>query len=98
MTSTVRASHLISVSYTHLIVSDIHGTTRDVIEDTVNLRGITCRFIDNIAPAICRAMTVCPSGVSITTIERSFCVLALGSHAFINLDVYKRQGLSSYTI
>ena len=28
------------------IVSDIHGTTRDVIEDTVNLRGITFRFID----------------------------------------------------
>lgn len=28
------------------IVSDIHGTTRDVIEDTFNLRGITFRFID----------------------------------------------------
>ena len=28
------------------IVSDIHGTTRDVIEDTINLRGITFRVID----------------------------------------------------
>ena len=28
------------------IVSDIHGTTRDVIEDTINFRGITFRFID----------------------------------------------------
>ena len=28
------------------IVSDVHGTTRDVIEDTINLRGITFRFID----------------------------------------------------
>lgn len=28
------------------IVSDIHGTTRDVIEDTTNLDGITFRFID----------------------------------------------------
>jgi tRNA modification GTPase len=28
------------------IVSDMHGTTRDVIEDTVNLSGITFRFID----------------------------------------------------
>lgn len=28
------------------IVNDIHGTTRDVIEDTVNLGGITFRFID----------------------------------------------------
>ena len=28
------------------IVSDIEGTTRDVIEDTINLQGITFRFID----------------------------------------------------
>lgn len=28
------------------IVSDIHGTTRDVIEDTINIQGITFRFID----------------------------------------------------
>lgn len=28
------------------IVSDIHGTTRDVIEDTVNINGIMFRFID----------------------------------------------------
>lgn len=28
------------------IVSDIHGTTRDVIEDTININGVTFRFID----------------------------------------------------
>ncbi|MDY3852851.1 MAG: tRNA uridine-5-carboxymethylaminomethyl(34) synthesis GTPase MnmE [Prevotella sp.] len=28
------------------IVSDIHGTTRDVIEDTIDIHGITFRFID----------------------------------------------------
>ncbi len=28
------------------IVSDIHGTTRDAIEDTINISGITFRFID----------------------------------------------------
>lgn len=28
------------------IVSDIHGTTRDVIEDTINIQGITYRLID----------------------------------------------------
>jgi tRNA modification GTPase len=28
------------------IVSDVHGTTRDVIEDTINVRGVTFRFID----------------------------------------------------
>jgi small GTP-binding protein len=28
------------------IFGDIHGTTRDVIEDTINLQGVTFRFID----------------------------------------------------
>ena len=28
------------------IVSDIHGTTRDVIEDSINIEGVTFRFID----------------------------------------------------
>ncbi len=28
------------------IISDIHGTTRDVIEDTVNINGVLFRFID----------------------------------------------------
>ena len=28
------------------IVSDIHGTTRDVIEDTINIGGVTFRFVD----------------------------------------------------
>ena len=28
------------------IVSDIHGTTRDVIEDTTEIKGVTFRFID----------------------------------------------------
>jgi tRNA modification GTPase len=29
-----------------VIVSDIHGTTRDTIEDTIDINGITFRFID----------------------------------------------------
>ena len=28
------------------IVSDIHGTTRDIIEDTIDINGVTFRFID----------------------------------------------------
>jgi len=28
------------------IVSDIHGTTRDTVEDTIDLQGVTFRFID----------------------------------------------------
>ena len=28
------------------IVSDVHGTTRDIIEDTIDIQGVTFRFID----------------------------------------------------
>ena len=28
------------------IVSDVHGTTRDTIEDTIDIQGVTFRFID----------------------------------------------------
>lgn len=28
------------------IVSDIHGTTRDIIEDTIDIHGVTFRFVD----------------------------------------------------
>lgn len=28
------------------IVSDVHGTTRDIIEDAIDIRGVTFRFID----------------------------------------------------
>ncbi|MGN1375624.1 MAG: tRNA uridine-5-carboxymethylaminomethyl(34) synthesis GTPase MnmE [Prevotella sp.] len=36
----------ILVGENRAIVSDIHGTTRDVIEDTTDINGITFRFID----------------------------------------------------
>lgn len=48
------------------IVSDIHGTTRDVIEDTVNIKGLTFRFIDT---AGIRATT---DTIEALGIERSF--------------------------
>lgn len=48
------------------IVSDIHGTTRDVIEDTITLSGITFRFIDT---AGIRETTDCIESLGI---ERTF--------------------------
>ena len=48
------------------IVSDIHGTTRDVIEDTINLDGAVFRFIDT---AGIRDTT---DAIEVLGIERSF--------------------------
>ena len=48
------------------IVSDIHGTTRDVIEDTIQLGGATFRFIDT---AGIRNTT---DAIEVLGIERSF--------------------------
>lgn len=41
-----RALLMVLLNEDKAIVSVIHGTTRDVIEDTVNIGGITFRFID----------------------------------------------------
>ena len=48
------------------IVSDIHGTTRDVIEDTININGITFRFIDT--AGICHTTDI----VECIGIERTY--------------------------
>ncbi len=48
------------------IVSDVHGTTRDTIEDTIDLQGVTFRFIDT---AGIRQTT---DQVEIIGIERTF--------------------------
>src|SRR5205823_13166722 len=34
------------LGYDRVIVSDTHGTTRDTIEETINLRGIPVRLFD----------------------------------------------------
>lgn len=48
------------------IVSDIHGTTRDVIEDTINIGGITFRFIDT------AGIRKTDDAIEILGIERTF--------------------------
>lgn len=55
------------------IVSDIHGTTRDIIEDTIILEGITFRFIDT---AGIRKTT---DAIETIGIERSFKKLSQAS-------------------
>ena len=60
------------------IVSDIHGTTRDVIEDTVNIQGVLFRFIDSAGIRETRD-TIEALGIerSFRTIERADIVLWL---------------------
>ncbi len=60
------------------IVSDIHGTTRDTIEDTVTLRGVLFRFIDT-AGLRQTTDTIENVGIerSLRTIERANIVLWL---------------------
>ena len=60
------------------IVSDIAGTTRDTIEDTVNIAGVTFRFIDT-AGIRDTAETIEAIGINrtYTTIERASVILLM---------------------
>ena len=60
------------------IVSDIHGTTRDVIEDTVNIQGVLFRFIDTAGiRETCDTIEALGIERSFRTIERADIVLWL---------------------
>lgn len=76
------------------IVSDIHGTTRDTIEDTVNLGGITFRFIDT---AGIRNTT---ETIEMIGIERTYHKMSQASIIILVLDAerpeYIREALSSF--
>lgn len=70
------------------IVSDIAGTTRDVIEDTVNLQGITFRFIDT---AGIRATS---DEVESMGIERTFAKISQASVVLLLTDL--QRGAESF--
>lgn len=63
------------------IVSDIAGTTRDVIEDTVNLEGITFRFIDT------AGIRVTDDQVENMGIERTFAKISQASIVLLLTDL-----------
>jgi len=62
------------------IVSDIHGTTRDVIEDVVNIHGTAFRFFDT---AGIRETT---DAIETLGIERSYSKLSLATIVILVLD------------
>lgn len=70
------------------IVSDIAGTTRDVIEDTINLNGIVFRFIDT---AGIRATTDEIEGIGI---ERTFARISQASVVLLLTDL--NRGVESF--
>ncbi len=63
------------------IVSDIHGTTRDVIEDTINIEGITFRFIDT---AGIRKTT---DAIETIGIDRTYSKISQASIVILMLDI-----------
>ncbi len=63
------------------IVSNIHGTTRDVIEDTINIEGITFRFIDT------AGIRQTDDTIENIGIERTFNKIESASVVLLMLDV-----------
>lgn len=67
------------------IVSNIHGTTRDTIEDTINLGGITFRFIDT------AGIRDTKETIEIIGIERTYKKLKQASVVILVLDATRRE-------
>lgn len=71
------------------IVSNIHGTTRDVIEDTINLGGITFRFIDT------AGIRETKETIEIIGIERTYQKLKQASIVIMVLDATRPEYFES---
>ncbi len=71
------------------IVSNIHGTTRDVIEDTMNLGGITFRFIET------AGIRETKETIEIIGIERTFQKLRSASVVILVLDATRPENFES---
>ncbi len=74
------------------IVSNIHGTTRDVIEDTINLGGITFRFIDT------AGIRETQETIEIIGIERTYQKLKQASVVNMVLDATRPEYFESSLI
>ncbi len=72
------------------IVSDIAGTTRDVIEDTVNLNGVTFRFIDT------AGIRATEDQVENMGIERTFAKIGQASVVLLLTDL--SRGIEGFEI
>lgn len=71
------------------IVSEIHGTTRDIIEDCVNLNGTTFRFIDT------AGIRQTKETIEIIGIERTYSKLKQASIVILVLDLCRSSDFSA---
>ncbi len=67
------------------IVSNIHGTTRDVIEDTINFNGITFRFTDT------AGIRETKETIEMIGIERTYMKLKQASIVIMVLDASRQE-------
>ena len=67
------------------IVSNIHGTTRDVVEDTMNLNGITFRFTDT------AGIRETKETIEMIGIERTYMKLKQASIIIMVLDASRQE-------
>lgn len=67
------------------IVSDIHGTTRDFIEDTLNIDGVTFRFVDT------AGIRQTKEEIEIIGIERTFEKIKSASIVLLMLDADNQE-------
>ena len=67
------------------IVSNIHGTTRDVVEDTINLNGITFRFTDT------AGIRETKETIEMIGIERTYMKLKQASIIIMVLDASRQE-------
>lgn len=68
------------------IVSEIHGTTRDFIEDVINLEGVAFRFIDT------AGIRQTKEAIEIMGIERTFEKIRQASIVILMLDADRPEG------
>lgn len=68
------------------IVSEIHGTTRDFIEDVVNLGGVAFRFVDT------AGIRKTNEAIEILGIERTFVKIRSASIVILMLDAERPEG------
>lgn len=72
------------------IVSDIHGTTRDVIEDTMIINGVTFRFIDT------AGIRQTDDTIENLGIKRSFKALEQAEIVILMYDLQRHENLKTF--